>query len=343
VTAVGLAILLLWERRFIQDRAWSTLVPAPLLCVIAGTLLNEGFGLWAPDWQLTAARQQLVQLPVVDSMAGFLGLFTVPAWSEALRIDVWIIAGTIAVVGSIETLLCIEATDKLDPQKRLSDTNRELRAQGVGNMISGMLGGLPITSVIVRSSANVYAGAQSRLSAFLHGLILLLAAAFLASALNRVPLAALAAVLFVVGYKLASWKVIADMWRQGWVQFAPFAVTLVAIVLTDLLRGIAIGLLSSIFFVMRTNHHAAITLVHSEDHWLLRFNKDMSFVNKAELKRRLRGVPNDSVVIIDGTRALFVDRDIYETIQEFETAASYRGIRLEYHNFFGKQISGSRP
>jgi len=342
VAGLALAILLLWERPFMKARAWTGLVPAPLLAVLAGALLNEAFRLWLPGWELTAAREQLVQLPVAGSVAGFFGLFTPPAWSEVLRIDVWVVAATIAVVGSIETLLCIEATDKLDPEKRISDTNRELRAQGVGNMVCGMLGGLPITSVIVRSSANVYAGARTRLSSFVHGAILMAAAAVLAPLLNRLPLAALAAVLFVVGYKLASRKIMVEMWEKGWVQFAPFAVTIVAIVFTDLLQGIAIGLASSVFFVIRTNHHAAITVVESDNNWLLRFNKDVSFVNKAELKRRLRAVPDQALVIVDGTKALFVDRDIYETVREFETAAGYRGIRIEYHNFFGKELAGAR-
>ena len=342
VCALGLAILLLWERPFIKERTWSTLLPGPLVCVVAGTLLNEAFGLWLPGWQLTAAREQLVELPISSSFSEFFGMFTPPDWGQALRLDVWIVAGTLAVVGSIETLLCIEATDKLDPEKRISDTNRELRAQGVGNAVSGLLGGLPITSVIVRSSANVYAGARTRLSSFIHGSILMVAAALLPPLLNRLPLASLAAVLLVVGYKLASRDVMIGMWRQGWAQFAPFAVTLVSIVLTDLLRGIFIGLLSSILVVMRTNHHAAVTVVDSENHWLLRFNKDVSFVNKAELKRVLRSIPDGAYVIIDGTRALYLDRDIYETIEEFEAGAAFRNIEVEYHNVFGKQHAGRR-
>ncbi len=341
VSLLGLAILLLWERPFVKARYWTGLLPAPLLCVVAGTLLNESFGLFAPEWQLTSERQQLVQLPVTSSVPEFFGMFTPPNWADAFRVDVWGVALTLAVVGSIETLLCIEATDKLDPQKRISDTDRELRAQGVGNMVSGMLGGLPITSVIVRSSANVYAGARTRLSSFVHGGILMVAAALLPPLLNRLPLASLAAVLLVVGYKLASRRVVLDMWRQGWVQFVPFAVTVVSIVLTDLLQGIGIGLLSSVFFVIRTNHHAAVTVVESDNHWLLRFNKDVSFVNKAELKRNLRAIPDSALVIVDGTKALFIDRDIYETLREFETAASYREIEIEYHNVFGKQMTGA--
>jgi MFS superfamily sulfate permease-like transporter len=242
------------------------------------------------------------------------------------------------VVGSIETLLCIEATDKLDPEKRISDPNRELRGQGIGNVCCGLLGGLPITSVIVRSSANVYAGARSRLSTLVHGVILLVAVVFLGAMINRVPLAALATVLIVVGYKLSSRKIVIEMWKQGLTQFIPFAVTLVAIVFTDLLQGIAIGLLTGLYFVVRSNYHSAITLVSKDGAWLLRFNKDISFIHKAELKRRLRRVPDNSLLIVDGTKALYVDGDIYETLDEFAAGTAFRGITVEYHNFFDKQL-----
>jgi len=339
ITVVALGLLILWERPLMKQRAWTTWLPGPLVCVIVGTLINEAFGRWLPSWQLTAARQHVVELPVAGSIKEFLGMFTLPQFGRMLHLDTWFVAATIALVGSIETLLCIEATDKLDPEKRLSDSNRELRAQGIGNFLSGLLGGLPITSVIVRSSANVYAGARTRLSCFVHGVVLLLAVALLASLLNRVPLAALASVLLVVGYKLSSRKIILEMWAKGGAQFIPFFVTVVAIVFTDLLKGIGIGLLASVFFVIRSNHHAALTLVHQDANWLLRFNKDMSFVNKVELKRRLRQVPDQSLLIVDGTKALYVDGDIYETLKEFETAASFRGIRLEYHNFFNKQLA----
>ncbi|MCW5558485.1 MAG: SulP family inorganic anion transporter [Verrucomicrobiae bacterium] len=339
ITVISLAVLILWERPALRQQAWTTWLPGPLVCVTLGTLINEAFGQWLPSWQLTAAKFHVVQLPVAGSVREFFGMFTLPQFGRLLHMDTWIVAGTIALVGSIETLLCIEATDKLDPEKRLSDPNRELRAQGIGNFISGLLGGLPITSVIVRSSANVYAGGRTRLACFIHGAVMLFAAAFLASLINRVPLAALASVLLVVGYKLSSRKIILEMWAKGWTQFIPFMVTLVAIVFTDLLKGIAIGLLTSVFFVIRSNHHAAITLVNQDENWLLRFNKDMSFVNKSELKRRLRRVPDGSVVIVDGAKALYVDGDIYETLKEFETAASFRRIRLEYHNFFNKQLA----
>jgi MFS superfamily sulfate permease-like transporter len=339
ISACCLGVLLLWERPAFKRMKWTSVVPGPLVCVILGTLLNEFYATSMPNWHLTAAKDHLVELPVTSSMQEFLGIFRFPDFSKVLRPEVWMVAITIALVGSVETLLCLEATDKLDPEKRISDTNRELRAQGLGNMISGLLGGLPITSVIVRSSANIYAGARTRLSVVVHGLLLLVSVAFCAPLLNRVPLSALAAVLLMVGYKLSSLKIIREVWRQGANQFIPFAVTLVAIVGTDLLKGIGIGLLTSIFFVIRTNHHAAITLVSEDRNWLIRFNKDISFIHKAELKRRLREIPDGANAIVDGTKALYVDLEIYETIKEFETAATYRGIQLEYHNFFDKRLA----
>jgi MFS superfamily sulfate permease-like transporter len=338
ISAVALTLMLLWERPVIKKRAWAAVLPAPLACVIVGTVMNEAFGLLLPSWQMTAAKQQLVQLPVVQSVTDFAGMFTMPAWSAILRPDVWLVAATIAIVGSIETLLCIEATDKLDPEMRISDPNRELRGQGIGNVFCGLLGGLPITSVIVRSSANVYAGARTRLSTLVHGVVLLLAVVFLGAALNHVPLATLATVLVAVGYKLSSRKIIIGMWQQGLTQFIPFAVTLVAIVFTDLLKGIAIGLLTGLFFVIRSNYHAAITIVNQDKSWLMRFNKDMSFIHKAELKRKLRDIPDGAHLIVDGTKALYVDGDIYETLREYEAGTSFRNITVEYHHFFEKQL-----
>lgn len=337
ISAVSLAILIFWELPFMKRRAWTGVVPGPLVVVIGGVLINETFGWFLPAWKVVST-EHLVNLPVVKSSAEFMGMFGFPDFSAVFRIDVWVVAVTIALIGSIETLLCIEATDKLDPEKRISDTNRELRAQGVGNTISGLLGGLPITSVIVRSSANVYAGARTRFSCFVHGAVMLVAVMFLASVLNRIPLASLAAILLVVGYKLSSRKIIASMWAKGTAEFIPFIVTLVSIVMTDLLKGIGIGILAAVFFLVRTNHRAAITLIRDHEVVLLRFSKDMSFVHKSALKRKLRHIENNSHVIVDGTKSLYVDEDIYETMREFEIAAGFRGIKIEYRNFFEKQI-----
>ncbi len=339
IALVAHALMIAWERPAMRRLSWTTALPAPLACVVAGTLLNELFGVVLPAWQLTAENRQLVQLPELNSLDDFMGMFTPPDWSALLRPDVWIVAATIAVVGSIETLLCLEATDKLDPERRISDPNRELRGQGIGNMTCGLLGGLPITSVIVRSSANIYAGARTRMSTFVHGVVLLLSVVFLGGLLNMVPLAALAAVLIVVGYKLSSRKLIVDMWHQGTAQFIPFAVTVVGIVFTDLLKGIALGVLTGVFFVIRSNHRAAFTMVNRDNSWLMRFNKDVSFIHKVDLKRLLREIPDNAHLIVDGTKAMYIDRDIYEILREFESGGSFRRITLEYHHFFDKQLS----
>jgi len=338
ISITSLLVLFSWETKWVRRFRWSGVVPPALVVVILGTLMNEAFVAWIPRMALVAGKDHLVSLPVVESLGQFVGLFHLPQFSAIVSPGVWKIAATIAIVGSLETLLCIEATDKLDPEKRISDSNRELRAQGIGNALAGLLGGLPITSVIVRSSANVYAGARTRLSAMVHGLMLLVAVLFLARWMNRIPLAALAAVLLAVGYKLASVKILTQMWRQGLGQFLPFAVTLGAIVVTDLLKGICCGLVVGVFFVMRSNHHSAVTLVSEGRDWMLRFNKDLSFINKQELKRRLREVPDGARLIVNGTKALYVDRDVYETLEEFQTAAKYRQIEIEYHDVFGKEL-----
>jgi MFS superfamily sulfate permease-like transporter len=203
-------------------------------------------------------------------------------------------------------------------------------------MVSGLLGGLPITSVIVRSSANIYAGARTRLSSMVHGTMLLVAALLIPALLNRVPLACLAAILLSVGYKLSSVKIIRSVWKEGWAQFLPFIITVLAIVLTDLLKGILIGLAVSVVFVMRAYHRTAVTMVRDGNEFLIRFNKDMTFINKSDLKARLRELPDGAYVIIDGTRAHYVDHDADETLREFEQSAPYRGIEIEYHNLVGR-------
>lgn len=338
ISVLSLAVLIGWETRWIRSFKWSGLVPPALLVVVLGTLVNEALRAWMPGWSLTQEREQLVQLPVISSAGEFVDLFKLPRFSDITQSAVWVTAVTIAIVGSIETLLCLEATDKLDPEKRLSDPNKELRAQGVGNLLSGLVGGLPITSVIVRSSANIYAGARTRLSALVHGAMLLLALMFLSKFLNHIPLAALAAILIAVGYKLASFKVMAHMRRQGLSQFLPFMVTVIAIMATDLLKGIFCGFLVGIFFVMRTNHHSAVTLVNEGQDFMLRFNKDMSFVNKQELKKRLREIPDGARVVVNGSSSLFVDHDVYEALEEFGTSARFRGIEIEYQNVLGKEL-----
>lgn len=192
-----------------------------------------------------------------------------------------------------------------------------------------------MTSVIVRSSANVYAGARTRLSSIVHGVLLLMAVLLVPALLNRVPLACLAAILLSVGYKLSSWKIIRSVWKEGWSQFLPFAVTVVGIVLTDLLKGILIGLCVSVFFVMRAYTRTAMTVVRDGEDHLIRFNKDLTFVNKQELKARLREVPDGSRLVIDGVRAHYVDHDAVEVIREFCESAPHRGIQTECRSIQG--------
>jgi MFS superfamily sulfate permease-like transporter len=335
ISVVSLAILFGWDHPAIKRRRWASLLPAPLVCVVLGTLMNEAFKSVAPSWVLQAARHHLVELPVMGSIREVLAALQTPAFARIADPMVWKVALTIAIVGSLESLLSLEAVDKLDPEKRISDPNAELRAQGIGNVFSGLLGGLPVTSVIVRSSANVYAGARTRLSSIVHGLLLLMAVLLVPALLNRVPLACLAAILLSVGYKLSSWKIIRSVWKEGWSQFLPFAITIVGIVLTDLLKGILIGLGVSVFFVMRAYTRTAMTVVRDGDDHLIRFNKDLTFVNKQELKARLREVPDGSRLVIDGVRAHYVDHDAVEVIREFCESASHRGIQTECRSIQG--------
>lgn len=331
IAVVALALMIAWER--IQPRLSGPLrlLPGPLLAVAFGLGLNTLF--LALGWPLAITEPaHLVTLPVAAAPREFWQFLTHPDFSRVADPNVWIVAVTLAVVASIETLLSIEAADRLDPYHRITPTNRELMAQGAGNIVSGLLGGLPVTSVVVRSSANVFAGARTWVSSFIHGWLLLLSVMFLPQLLNRIPLACLASILILVGYKLAKPSLWRSMYSLGWSQFLPFTVTVLAVVFTDLLKGVLIGFLIGIFFVLRANHHAALTIVHQDRHYLVRFNKDASFVNKNELRSRLRAIPAGSHVLIDATKALYIDHDIREAVEDYMTLAPYRDITVELRN-----------
>jgi MFS superfamily sulfate permease-like transporter len=329
ISLISLVILFGWDHPAIRRRRWISVVPAPLLCVVFGTLMNEAFKVLAPSWVLSAAKHHLVELPVLGSIHEVLNTLQFPDFSRISDPLVWKVALTVAIVGSLESLLSLEASDKLDTEKRISNPNAELRAQGIGNLMSGFFGGLPVTSVIVRSSANIYSGAKTRLSSIIHGILLLVAVLLIPTVLNRVPLACLASILLSVGYKLSSWKIIRSVWKEGWSQFLPFVITVAAIVLTDLLKGILIGLGVSVFFVMRAYTRTALTMVKEGEDILIRLNKDLTFVNKQELKARLREVPDGARLVIDGVRAHYVDHDAAEVIREFCEGASHRGIQTQ--------------
>lgn len=336
IAVVSLAILLSWEIKAVKKQRWTTMVPAALVAVVVSICLNELFASVAPTLYLSAERNHLVALPVPESFSAFFSQFTFPDFSAIGNGAVWTAALTIAAVASVESVLSVEAVDKMDPEKRISNLNRELVAQGIGNTASGLLGGLPVTSVIVRSSANAYAGGRTRLSSIVHGVLLLLSVLLIPTMLNKLPYACLAAVLLAVGYKLSSMKLIRKTYKEGVTQFLPFIVTTVVVVATDILTGVGVGILVSVYFVMRGNKHDAITLVHEDNAWLLRFNKDCSFVNKASLKDTLRSIPAGANLIVDGTKALYVDHDIYETLHDFEQSAIAKNISVEYHNLHGK-------
>jgi MFS superfamily sulfate permease-like transporter len=327
IAVVSLTVLIIWEK-LAKGNKFFKLVPGALATVLLGIGLNQAFGLFIPDWKLSDP-QHMVSLPVADSAAGFFSNFMLPDFNAITNQAVWATAVTIAIVASLETLLSLEAADRLDPYKRISPPNRELLAQGVGNFFSGMIGGLPITSVVVRTSANVYAGSRTKLSAFIHGVLLFGSTLLIPGLLNLTPLVSLAVVLLAVGYKLTNADLYRRMHRDGWHQFLPFIITVLAVVFTDLLLGVVIGMVVGLFFVIRENHHEAISVVSQDSDYLMRFNKDMTFVNKSELRSKLRELPNGSSVVIDGTKALFIDHDIYEAVEDFRQLAPYKDIKVE--------------
>jgi MFS superfamily sulfate permease-like transporter len=331
ISGLSLLILIYWDKIVAQGPRAVRLIPGPLIVVVLGILGNMALGTFLPNLQIREA-EHIVSLPVAQSTADFFNQFMLPDFSAFSNQKVWTVGLTLAIVASLETLLSLEAADRLDPFKRISPPNRELCAQGAGNFISGMIGGLPVTSVVVRTSANVYAGARTWLSSFIHGVLLFGSCMLIPGVLNLTPLCSLAAILLVIGFKLTKPKLYKDMYLSGMEQFLPFIITVVAIVTTDLLTGVIVGLVAGAFFVIRTNHRDAITIVNQERYFLMRFNKDATFVNKSELRTKLRSLPSDSHLILDGTKAMYIDHDIHEVIGDFRQLAPYKNITLETKN-----------
>jgi MFS superfamily sulfate permease-like transporter len=334
VALVSIIIMKVWEK--VPALKKIKVLPGPLVAVVCGVLLNEAFA--AAGSGLAVGREHLVNLPVSDGLGGFFGQFTLPDPAGFGNLKVWTYGLTIAVVASIETLLCIEAVDTLDPHKRYTPPNHELKAQGVGNVLNGLVGGLPLTSVIVRSSANVNAGAQTKLSCIAHGVLLLVCAAAIPAVLNKIPLAVLAAILILTGYKLAN-PALFKRWRaHGWHQFVPFAVTVVGVVLTDLLVGVAMGLAVSVAFILRENQRSAYFFrrekYHEGDIIHIHLAQEVTFLNKAAIKLTLEHLPPKGYVIIDASETVYIDHDVLELVREFkEVKAPERGIRLELVGF----------
>lgn len=327
ITAASMFILIFWPK--VKKLA---IVPAPLLVVVLGVFLAQLFN----GTSFSLSGEQMVQIPVVESFTDFKGLFMFPDFGQIANPQIWVVAVTIAIVASLETLLSLEAVDKIDPIKRVSPTNRELVAQGIGNTIAGLVGALPMTAVIVRSSANVAAGARTKMSAIFHGIFLMTAVLLAPTFINQIPLSCLAAILLLVGYKLAKVPLFKKMWADGKDQFIPFLVTVLAVVFTDLLTGVGIGLAVGIIFLLRTNYRNpyfySVDQSKGENIIRIKLAQEVSFLNKGTIQYTLTNISRDKTVIIDGTESLFIDKDVLTTIFDFKEHAHTKKIKVELVN-----------
>lgn len=335
ISFLGLAILALWLTKPMKR---FQLIPAGLLVVVIGTVLNEL--LRATGGVMPAlGGESLVNVPVAKDFGAFLGQFTLPDFRGFLEPKVWSTGLVIAVVASIETLLCIEATDKLDPLKRYTPGSSELKAQGLGNLVSGFIGGLPITSVIVRSSANINAGARTKTSTVFHGILLLIAVVTLAALINRIPKAALSAILIFTGYRLCRPEVFKHMWKEGGVtQFVPFFVTVVLVAWLGLLNGVAVGMVVSVLFTLRQNMRIPYfyqrSIYNHGELIKLTLAQEVSFLNKAAIKETLEHLPDGSNVIIDASHTEYIDFDVLDVIRDFANSrAKDKNINLSLVGF----------
>ncbi len=329
ITIMGLLLLFNWTKFTINSKILRN-VPASLIVVMVGIFLNYLFKIYLPGWYLGNSADHMVSLPIFSSIDDFKKSFQFPDFNAIGNVQVIKIAITLAIVASLETLLSLEATDSLDPQKRISSADKELLAQGIGNIFSGLIGGIPLTSVIVRSSTNIYAGAQTRLSGFFHGVLLLIAILFLPAIMNLIPLACLASILLYTGYKLAHPKEFMKVFKEGWKQWIPFAITILVVVFVDLLWGIFIGTTAGLLFVMATNYQSVISVHQKDNTILIRFKKDVTFLHKMSIKTILQKIPDDSLVFIDAKHASFIDHDIQLLINEFIETAPLKNIEIDY-------------
>ncbi|MCG3167679.1 MAG: C4-dicarboxylic acid transporter DauA [Bacteroidia bacterium] len=344
IALVSIALLILFDRPFMKKIGLFKFLPGALFVVMIGIGLNLLFNSLFPKWEM--GEHHLVELPVASSPAEFFGFFTLPDFTAWKNPQVYITALTLAIVASIETLLCVEATDKLDPHRRNTPTNRELKAQGVGNIVSGLIGGIPVTQVIVRSSANINSGGQTKVATIVHGVILLVSAVVIPTFLNMIPLAALAGILLMVGYKLSKLSLYKEMYRNGWDQFIPFIVTVVAILSTDLLKGIGIGMVFALFFILRRNYkyayHYSKERGGEKETIRLTLSEDVTFLNKGSLALTLSNLPDNCKVIIDGSKSQAIDYDVLETIHDFKKhTAPFRNITVETINIKEPEFTSS--
>lgn len=342
ISVISILILILWDVYLSKKGKIFQLIQGPIVVVVLGIAMNYMYQTGVLAFSLLP--NQVVQLPVANSLSEFFTQFTLPDFSQITNLEIYKVAIVLAIVASLETLLCVEATDKLDPDKRITPTNRELKAQGLGNMVSGLIGGLPITQVIVRSSANINFGGKTKLSTILHGMFLLMSAITIANLLNMIPLASLAAILIMVGYKLAKPSLFKQMYKLGWEQIVPFVATVVAILLTDLLKGITIGLLFGLFYTLRHSYRNAYHMkdvITREDgvevHHLV-LAEEVSFFNKASVIKALTAIPANSKVIIDCKNSKSISYDVVEIIQNYKISAKTKNITVQTEHFIEHSV-----
>ena len=330
IALIGLAILIIWNVWLSKSYKVFQIVQGPVVAVAVGIIyyiLTKDSITWSVD------QSMLVSVPTPENLSSFLGQFSSPNFDQITNPQIWVTAFTIALVASLETLLCVEATDKLDPRKRVTPTNRELIAQGSGNIISGLIGGLPITQVIVRSSANIQSGGKTKTAAIVHGFLLLLSVLIIPTLLNKIPLSVLAAVLFIVGYKLAKPALFVTIYKQGWKQFVPFIVTVVGIIFTDLLVGIGLGLAVGIIVILIKSYQNSHFL-HIEDKSngvkkvKMTLAEEVTFINKGAILKELEHIDKDSALEIDVRKTRFLDYDIIEILEDFSLKAKNRSIDI---------------
>lgn len=326
----ALIILLLWEKVLAHRSKFFKIVQGPLVAVVFGIVyynLTKG-----TSYGITA--DHLVSVPIPKDFSSFLLQFSLPNFGAITNPAVWVTAFTIALVASLETLLCVEATDKLDPEKRVTPTNKELLAQGTGNIISGLIGGLPITQVIVRSSANIQSGGKTKKSAIIHGFLLLISVLLIPGLLNMIPLSVLAAILLIVGFKLAKPALFKVMYGQGWKQFLPFIVTVLGIIFTDLLVGIGLGLLVGICVILIKSYQNSHFL-HMEDtsngrpKLKMTLAEEVTFFNKGAILKELDKLPENSFLELDVRKTRYLDNDIIEILEDFAFKAKARNIDIK--------------
>ena len=330
IAFIGLFILLLWSNVLASKGKLFQLIQGPLVAVVVGIvyfLVIDENSFWGISSDL------LVSVPVPEDSASFLAQFRFPNFGVIGNPQIWITAFTIALVASLETLLCVEATDKIDPLKRVTPTNRELLAQGIGNIFSGLIGGLPVTQVIVRSSANIQSGGKTKMSAIIHGILLLISVILIPNLLNKIPLSVLASILFIVGYKLAKPSLFKEMYLLGWKQFTPFVVTILGIIFTDLLIGISLGLMVGIVVILiksfQNSHFLHMEDVSNGQHKIkMTLAEEVTFFNKGAILKELDSLPHDSYLDLDVTKTRYLDNDIIEILEDFSEKARNRNIHI---------------